>query len=145
MLTTLSQFFTILAANRAGFTAKQRGTRKGTIRRGGHSPAEVVFEILTGRQAHTLSGAIHDLFGSDRRRLLVAAASEAPTLLYIYQRSFASTWKASGKQAAMEIEAEWQAVLSVRGQMLKTLGLKDTLRGDSRLPMSLRYIPRRKR
>lgn len=137
MLTRLSQFFSILAANRAGFSAKQGGYRKGTIKRGGDSPAEVVYKALTGTPAEAESTALYRLFQSERRRMLVAAAAEAPTLMYIYQRTYASVWKASGRAAALKIEAEWQAILSVRGQMLKALGIKDPLRGDDRLPGSL--------
>ncbi len=137
MLTRLSQFYSILTEHRHGFSARSPGYRKGTIRRAGRTPAEVVFEALTGKPASAQSTALYGLFQSDKRRALVSAAADAPALLYLYQRAFGSTWKASGRAAAMQIEAEWRAVLSVRGQMFKALGMKDTLTGDDRLPGSL--------
>ena len=143
MLTKLSQFYSILRANRHGFSAKSGGYRKGTIRRGGDTPAEVVNEVLTGTPAEAQANALFRLFASEKRRALVAAAADATNLLYIYRRLFASTWKSSGKVAALRVDREWQSVISVRGQMLKALGLNDTLRGDDRLPGTL-YSSRQK-
>lgn len=134
MLTKLSQFYLILAANRYGFSVKQPGTRKGTIRNGDESPAEVVYRVLTGSRSETVSTALFRLFSSEKRRHLVAAAAEAPSLLYLYRRVFASTWQAKGEPDARRVEREWQSILSVRGQMLNALGINDTLRGDDRLP-----------
>ncbi len=137
MLTRLSQFYSILAANRHGFSAKSGGYRKGTIRRSGSTPAEVVYEVLTGTPAEAQSTALFRLFASEKRRALVAAAADAPSLLYAYRRLFASTWKGTGKPAALRVEREWQSIVSVRGQMLKALGINDPLRGDDRLPGGL--------
>ena len=137
MITRLSQFFAILEANRPGFTAKPRGDRRGTIRRGGASPVEAVYNILTGDTARTPFTAATQVFNSARRAMLVTAAADAPSLLYLYTRLYVSTWNASGRQAAQRVENEWQAILGVRGQMLKALGLKETLRGDGRLPAHL--------
>lgn len=142
MITKLSQFLSILAANRHGFSAKSPGSRKGTIRRSGASPAEVVYEILTGTPARSQSTALFRLFPSEKKRVLVASAADAPNLLYLYQRLFSSTWKASGKQAALRVNREWQSIISVRGMMLKALGIKDPLRGDGRLPSSL-FVPKK--
>jgi hypothetical protein len=133
----MSQFYSVLAANRPGFTAKSRGAQRGVIRRGGKTPVEVVHNILTGDRARSQSGAATVLFSGERRRMLAVSAAEAPSLLYLYRRAFASTWKSSGRAEATKIEDEWRAIVSVRGQMLKALGLKDTLRGDDRLPVHL--------
>lgn len=137
MLTKMSQFYSVLAANRHGFTAKQPGTRKGTIRNGDESPAEVVYRVLNGAPAETVSTAAFRLFSSAKLRHLVTSAAEAPSLLYIYRRVFSSVRSASGDGAALQVEHEWQSILSVRGQMLKALGINDTLRGDDRLSGSL--------
>lgn len=137
MITRLSQFFSVLAVNRHGFSAKSPGYRKGTIQRRGASPAEVVYEVLSGLPARSQSGALTRLFSSEKRQAMVAAAADAPSLLYLYQRLFASTWRAKGKQAALRVDNEWRMILSVRGQMLKVLGIKDPLRGDNRLPGTL--------
>ena len=142
MLTRLSEFYTILAANKHGFSAKL-SERKGTIRRGGSTPAEVVYEALTGHRAEAISTAAHRLFASDRRRHLIVAAGEAPSLVYIYRRLFSSKWKSAGKHAALRVDREWQSILSVRGQMLKALGINDPLRGDDKLPGTL-YSQRQK-
>lgn len=136
MLTRLSQFYSILAANRHGFSARQM-ERKGTIRRGGDTPAEVVYTVLTGTPANAQSTALFRLFSSEKRRALVAAAADAPSLLYRYRRLFSSVRRSSGLAAALRVEREWQSILSVRGQMLKALRIKDPLRGDDRLPGTL--------
>ena len=137
MMTKLSQFYAILEAHRPGFTAKPRGSSRGIIRRGGVSPVVVVHNILTGDTARSTFSAASRLFSSERRAMLVTAAAEAPNLLYLYRRLYVSVWKASGRPAADRVENEWQSILGVRGQMLRALGLKDTLRGDDRLPVHL--------
>ena len=137
MITRMSQFYAVLAANRPGFTAKSRGAQRGVIRRGGKSPVEVVHDIMTGDRTRSQSGAASILFTGARRHMLAVSAPEAPSLLYLYRRAFASTWKGLGRAEAEKVQAEWRAIVSVRGQMLKALGLKDTLRGDDRLPVHL--------
>lgn len=137
MLTRLSQFYSILAANRHGFSAKSPGYRKGTIRRGGVSPAEVVYEVLAGTPVESQSTALFRLFSSTKRQLLVAVAADAPAMLWRYQSLFRATSKSNGWRAARVVDREWQSILSVRGQMLKALGINDPLRGDDRLPGTL--------
>lgn len=144
MITRLSQFFAVLEAHRPGFTAKSSGNSRGVILRGGATPVEVVYEILAGFPAKSVFTAASLLFGSKRRASLVTAAANAPNLLYLYRRLFVSTWKASGSAAAYRVQNEWQSILGVRGQMLRALGLNDTLRGNDRLPGNLRLITTKK-
>lgn len=137
MLTSMSQFMEVLGRNRRGFTAKPKSDRRGSIRRDGIHPVEVVYEALTGRRPETIRDAAVTLFASERRQRLAVAAAEAPSLLYIYQRAFDAIRKGEGLEKAREVASEWRAILSTRGQMLKVLGIKDPLTGSDRLPVVL--------
>ena len=143
MLTSMAQFMAVLANNRRGFTAKSKGDRRGCIRRSGANPIEVVYTALVGRPPETVRDAANILFGSGRRQLLAVAAGDAPSLLYIYQRAFDAIRRGEGMHKARKVEAEWAAILSVRGQMLKVLGIKDPLTGNNRLPASLKTKPKK--
>ena len=143
MLTSMTQFMEVLARNRRGFTAKSKSDRRGCIRRSGAHPIEVVYLALVGRPPETVRDAADIVFGSERRQRLAVAAGDAPSLLYIYQRAFDAIRKGEGMHMARKIETEWQAILSVRGQMLKVLGIKDPLTGNDRLPSSLKTKPRK--
>ncbi len=144
MLTSMAQFMAVLAGNRRGFTAKSKNDRRGCIRRDGAHPIEIVYEALIGRRPETIREAAVGIFRSGRRQRLAVAAPVAPELLYIYQRAFDAIRKGEGIHKAREVEAEWAAILSVRGQMLKVLGINDPLTGRDRLPMSLRTRSKKK-
>jgi len=144
MLTSMAQFMAVLADNRRGFTAKSKSDRRGCIRRSGAHPIEVVYTALVGRPPETVRDAADTVFGSMRRQRLAVAAGDAPSLLYIYQRAFDAIRKGEGMHKALEVETEWQAILSVRGQMLKVLGINDPLTGKDRLPSSLKTKPKTK-
>jgi hypothetical protein len=133
----MTQFMAVLARNRRGFTAKPKGDRRGCIRRSGAHPIEVVYQALVGRPPETVRDAADIVFGSERKQRLAVAAGDAPSLLYIYQRAFSAISRGEGEHEARKVETEWQAILSVRGQMLKVLGIKDPLTGSDRLPSSL--------